>query len=764
MKVGICVLMLLGFIALADAADVETLKQLGNRLAGEARTAYLASPLSPMSTDYFARFSRDDGARSREGEMSVGPDWTILVAEDASLLTKSMAGHLRDFLGQSMKLELSVKQRPARELAAGQNKAIVLTEQGGGKDGVEESFTITIAPRQVTLAGRDDRGLRDAVVKLVDQMGMRRAPILAQGSQIYTPKLAIRIGAVPYFGQMRDLVFLGNNAIVAGASLYEVSTSDAIPDLLKRRKSDKLEALRKQVQAASAYGLHSYVILDTRQKFPANDPVFRNHPDIRGALTWKADGEYVLCTQHPLVRQYLSESVAGLMRDCPGVDGAIIIVGGEGFYHCYMRPLGGDKGHTNCARCEKLGPDVVVADLCNFLAEAARKVNPRAQVIAWPYSAQHVWSAEADQAGFIAHLKAGTAIMTEVEKDEFVDKPMGVRKHLWDYSIDMPGLGSRCLSQIAACKKVGIPIYLKSEPECTFEAPGLSHVPALDRWWARATAMANSGAAGSINFPCFRGAMYGTSVAEVWKYANWDPAPQDVLTALANRIAGNPEAGAHLRQAWKLVSDSIQFSPELPPYYRGPYYLGPAQPMCCNRNAGLPEVFLGRFLFMAESTDAEGLALRETYMVDPSGDVAVFGKMYRQMADCLAQAEQEVDKADALAPKTGRMAFESEASAIRWFAHATRTQANFYESCQIRDQLAAGKLTDKRAALERWAAVLKDERANTAAALAVMEADVRLDFYYGGDHTFSHGADMIRAKLKLIDEEIKTYLPSLGRP
>jgi hypothetical protein len=52
----------------------------------------------------------------------------------------------------------------------------------------------------------------------------------------------------------------------------------------------------------------------------------------------------------------------------PKLDGAVIIIGGEGFYHCFMRPFDVKKGHTNCARCEALGADRVVANLCNRMA------------------------------------------------------------------------------------------------------------------------------------------------------------------------------------------------------------------------------------------------------------------------------------------------------------------------------------------------------------------------------------------------------------
>ena len=111
-------------------------------------------------------------------------------------------------------------------------------------------------------------------------------------------------------------------------------------------------------------------------------------------------------------------------------------------------------------------------------------------------------------------------------------------------------------------------------------------------------------------------------------------------------------------------------------------------------------------------------------------------------------------------------------SSVRWFFHTARTEANFYESCQLRDRLLSfaekenpttSERDEARVAFGRWRDVLLDEKANATEALPVMEADVRLDFYYGSDHTFSHGSDMIRAKLALLDREINAFLPGLAR-
>jgi len=79
-------------------------------------------------------------------------------------------------------------------------------------------------------------------------------------------------------------------------------------------------------------------------------------------------------------------------------------------------------------------------------------------------------------------------------------------------------------------------------------------------------------------FPIFD-SNHGSSAAEVFKYFWWEPAEpaEQVLRNLANRTAGS-EAGPHLRAAWKHASEAIEWSPEQPPYYMGPYYLGAGSP------------------------------------------------------------------------------------------------------------------------------------------------------------------------------------------
>ena len=101
------------------------------------------------------------------------------------------------------------------------------------------------------------------------------------------------------------------------------------------------------------------------------------------------------------------------------------------------------------------------------------------------------------------------------------------------------------------------------------------------------------------------------------------------------RIAG-AEGGPHLRKAWRAVSEAISFSPELPPYFVGPYYMGPAHPMCADPGLHIaPNLHAHVFCSLAELSEADGMKLQPAFMTSPRGNVPVFGRMYRQMEKCL---------------------------------------------------------------------------------------------------------------------------------
>jgi len=759
-------------LLLSTAAHAETLAEIGARVGKDTTEAFAACRFMEPSRDFASRYERDPEAKPTKDEVAVDASWRVLHAADADPLVAKMGGELVDFLSRHMGEAVTLEAVTAEALAAPPAKCIVLLGEGGGTPGEAESYTIAVSTDAIAVHGGDAHGLRDGVVRLVDRMGFRAAPFVALGEETRAPRLPVRLGPMTSGGSYRETVFLGYNAVLAGGgSLHALSRSNAIPELAVRRVEGMPEANKAAADKAREWGLKTFAFLDMRQKFPKDDPIFAAHPDLRGALTWKADGEYVLCTEHALMQQWMEESIEGLYRNDPQLDGIVVIIGGEGFYHCYMRPYNVEKGHTNCARCEPLGAEQTVANLVNRMARAARRVNPKAEVVIWPYSAEHVWAADKTQEKLIEKLEPGVALLTEIEKDEYLDKGQGIKKHLWDYSIDLIGPGERAKAQLAACKARGISCYLKSEPESVFEAPRLPHIPSMDRWWDRADALVTCGATGAWVFPAFRGC-YGTSATEVNKLNWWSPnqGKDAELLALATRIGGSEAAGREIREAWRKVSEAIPYSPEIPAYYTGPYYLGPAQPMICDPNAAVPEVFNGYYLFMAEISDDEGVKKRPTYYTKPSGKVRVFRDFYRQMEALLKEAAAHMDAAQPQVPQHARLMFDAEYSVVQWFYRTVRSEANFYQSCMYREDLRElaeqpSRTPEEQAEaakmIDDWLALLRDEKENTEAAIPLIQNDIRIDAYYGGDHTFSHTEDMLRAKLKIMEGEINTYVPGL---
>jgi hypothetical protein len=745
------------------------------RRSQEAEAAYDASPFSLFTEDYFLRLSRDPDATPKADEIVLTEDWGIAVAGGASPVVERMAAHLREFLAERMQLTLTVvRESPESHIAS---KAIYLTDKGGGTTDVEESYTIEIDGASVRVLGRDAAGARDGVVRLVDLIGFRQAPFLQQGRQTYTPRLRTRMGM---HGSLKQSVFMGCNTVSVmpkwGDSMYKLSKSDALPELAERRDPELLEAVIENANRAQEYGLKTFIDVESRQKFAEDDPIFEAHPGIRGARTWVADGEFTLCTEDPLVKRYWQETVEGVFRDTPGLDGMIAIFGGEGFYHCFMRPYGVEKGHTNCPRCEKLGAETVVSNLCNYIVEAARRVNPDAELYAWLYSADQVWSKDRAQIEFMSKLKPGVSVIGEVAKDEVYRKPGGIVKTNYDYSIDFIGPGERAKVQLAASSQLGVPVYLLGMMEGSFEASLLPHIPCLQRWASRAEAMAGSGAEGVYNV---RWPYCGSTAAEVFKYFFVDPhPPADVVIAqLAGRVGG-PDAGPAVARAWRYVSDAIPYTPIIDSYFKGPHYLGPAHPMFADTDQELPDVFYGYYLFLIEAKDdlaSKGLptTVRSPEEIRGYGPntVPMFERYYRTMEEHLARAVQELDQARPLVPARCAVYFDAEYYPMKWLYHTARTEANFFESCPIRDELRElakkGPLSEAERShaaelLNRWRFVLEDELENARGAVPVLEADVRLDSWHRGDHSFNHMIDMLNEKIQMTERDLREVLPSVA--
>ena len=160
------------------------------------------------------------------------------------------------------------------------------------------------------------------------------------------------------------------------------------------------------------------------------------------------------------------------------------------------------------------------------------------------------------------------------------------------------------------------------------------------------------------------------------------------------------------------------------------------------------------------------------FLTEARGDAEVFGRCYRNMEHALMEAVKALDAASIHIPHRCRAVFESEDLPTRWFYHTARTHANFYESCMLRNTLVPISKNDSKTPretaeaqkqLERWRAVLEDERENTQAAISIVGKDSRLDVHNTRDGAaLEQAADLMHKKLVLLDHELQVFLPSLA--
>jgi hypothetical protein len=351
-------------------------------------------------------------------------------------------------------------------------------------------------------------------------------------------------------------------------------------------------------------------------------------------------------------------------------------------------------------------------------------------------------------------------------------KDDGIIKTVWDYGIDFVGPSDRAKKQIVACKAVGIPICLLSMAEETLEYTRQPHIPCMDRWSDRAEVLATCGL--DAVYIWQMGPYDGTSAAEINKFLSWIPVPgrEQFMQSFAARIAGK-QAGPHVRNAWKFVSEALGYSPEIGSYYRGPHHLGPCHPMFLDPNEKVPDVYYGALGFFSEINPNETYKPRPLFFksVNEMGLVSpqpAYEKAYRKMESVMKQASDEMNKAKPLVPRYCNLMFGAENSAVQWLYHTVRTQANFFEACSLTDKMlifaASSSLTQQQQdeavqTYKRLCQILADEKANAMEALPLMEADARLD--WGGD--FPHGIDMLKTKLEITNNEINDYLPALAK-
>lgn len=754
--------------------------------------------LAFITNEHF-RFRGQPGACAAEGEVVLDDAWLLECTALETPLVQRMMEDFREFCRQCFGVTLGAGSDASKVTHAPRIIWSLLPDaDGAGLLDLQspqdpqapegEAFEIVIRPGCVEIRAHYERGLLQGTHRLEWMMVDRGGPWLAPGTKPFRPAFMPRISNGVFIpghqgllapGQFPDaylglMSHYGVNGIHLYVDLWSLFKSKRLPELESSDFESQVKALRELNARTLAYGIDLYLHLNT-PPLDGSHPVFVNHPELRGAkveiFIEELSGRswYNVCSGSETAHAAYAEAVETLFAAAPEVAGAMMIIGGECFYHCFTRPAGSKGGETNCPRCRGRNPSSEVARLVNTVARAVKKTGAHKSFYAWPYSA-FVWSAgDEAQRGWISQLDPEVSVLSNFDAGDAVDNGSGVR--CFDYNISQIGPSSTFASQAAALRKKGRPIFTKTETNTTPEAFFLPYLPVHQRWLARFQAMQASGVAGFVGQWRFFG-MNGSLPEELQYRVTWDGNGDGKawLKMIAQRDFHLTAAGAcTVVEGWRLLSEAWESFPysamtcgERAAYMRGPFYLGPSHPLILDVQSSYDLPLSFRLLRgdVAELVSPDELAEVERrskprYVSDLLVTLPYGVERYLELlGECRAKWERGLALLREQLEGRGRIDSEGNGgraqreldicSAIGSHLATLENVVLFYRE---RDRLQGSILTAEEFdhGVTRLQEIASDEIRNAEAILPALERDPRIG--YGHCYGPVYDVSMVRAKI-----------------
>ncbi len=674
----------------------------------EQRFAFIGDITGPL----YSHSLRNADARPKPGEITIKPSWA-LVNDAHGPVIDTAASEFREFMRVAMQTQLKVHGSKRIEAGIG-------CETPPNR---EEGFEINSGPNLVRVCGYDERGAMQGMHYLEALMKIRHGPFLPRGKAVHAPRFSPRITSAPFYskleldtpidqytdGLLGRITRGGFNAIWVWGDLDEIAHSDIYPEL-DHGVSERQAKLRNLISRSARYGIDVYLYLANR---PMPEAFFERHPNVRGSAMRAYGGVNVLCTSTAEVQQHFRSAMHNLMTAVPALKGVILIVGGEGFMHCYTR-------RNTCPRCSKRSAPDVVAELSATILEGVRSASASATVAIWPYSASNTWSKnDVTQSELLEKMPAGATWLTEFAKEGAISFG-GITIPAYDYPISIVGPSARFVEQSVLARQRQLSLWVKTEHAIALEFVQTPYIPVFFQWSER---FHHIGDAPGISGEFANWMHYGfmpTPATELFYWNIWDR-PDDE-TKILNEIAlgdFGAAASVHVLRAWRMFSVAIQQYPFSGPMAMGVIQAGPSHPL----------------FFDPKYRPAHGAGRQfknDLSWTRPWGPALALSQM-EKMERLWASGVSELRLAAQVADSTQQPQVKRELGIASALLSCIRSTINIGRFYMLREQLRADM--DKQQAreiLNSMEQVAKDELENTRQVLPYVKADSRLGYANSG--------------------------------
>ena len=365
-------------------------------------------------------------------------------------------------------------------------------------------------------------------------------------------------------GLLQQLSALGVNGVWLHVVLRDLAPGGTAFPEFGAGHERRLASLRALVARAKHYGIGVYLYMNEPRAMPA--AFFKDRPEMAGVR----EGELVtLCTSHPAVRRWMSDSLAYVFRQVPDLAGLFTITASENLTNCASHGQ-----WRQCPRCRGRSDAEILAEVNATIAEGVHRGSPTAKVIAWDWG----WRGDGDVSQIIARLPKSAWFMSVSEWAVPIDRG-GVRKSVGEYSLSAVGPGERARRRWKEAQAAGLKTVAKVQINNTWELSTVPYLPVMDLVARHCRNLASAGVDGMMLSWSLGG--YPSPNLEIAARFRVQPTPSvdEVLDALAVQQYG-VEGAPLARRAWTAFSTAFQQYPFDPTVlYLCPVHVGPANPL-----------------------------------------------------------------------------------------------------------------------------------------------------------------------------------------
>ncbi len=380
------------------------------------------------------------------------------------------------------------------------------------------------------------------------------------GDPLLDPKLD------PYpDGFLQRLSEGGINGVWLHAVLRDLAPGGATFPEFGEGHDVRLKNLRAMVDRAEKFGVKIYLYINEPRGMPAD--FFEKHPELAGVTSGELTA---LCTSVPEVRQWMSDSLAHIFTEVPGLGGIYAISASENLTNCASH--GGWKA---CPRCKDRSDDEILAEVVSVLEEGVHRGNPDANVLISDWG----WKGHGDSLSVIEKLPEDIWLMSVSEWHLPIERG-GIKSTVGEYSISSVGPGPRAVPHWKLAQSMGLKTGTEIQFNNTCEIATVPYLPVMDLVAEHCNNLLTEANLDAMFIGWTMGGHPSPNI-ELAQRLSRSPAPSidTVLNEIATERYG-VEGAPLARQAWTQMSDAFREYPfHISVVYTCPVQWGSANPL-----------------------------------------------------------------------------------------------------------------------------------------------------------------------------------------